>query len=78
MSLIGDEIFEKRGDDRPTGHSTSTAQHPSLTEKLAPWVTVHKTPAKAPELKPSIETPTMPMSFGIREPNRQIRPEHPV
>jgi very-short-patch-repair endonuclease len=33
---------------------------PEPDEKLAPWVTIHKTPAKAPELKPSIETPTSP------------------
>jgi very-short-patch-repair endonuclease len=30
---------------------------PELDEKLAPWITIHKTPAKTPELKPEIETP---------------------
>ncbi len=35
-------------------------QAPDPDEKLAPWITIHKTPAKAPELKPSIETPTSP------------------
>jgi DNA polymerase III delta prime subunit len=33
---------------------------PEPDEKLAPWITIHKTPTKTPELKPSIETPASP------------------
>jgi hypothetical protein len=30
---------------------------PEPEEKLSPWITLHKTPAKLPELKPAIEVP---------------------
>ena len=33
---------------------------PEPDEKLAPWITIYKTPAKTPELKPLIETPASP------------------
>lgn len=33
---------------------------PEPDEKLAPWINVHKTPAKKPELKPSIDKPSIP------------------
>lgn len=46
---------------------------PQPDEKLAPWVTIHKTPAKPPELKPSIETPSSPETHEQEQVRTEIR-----
>jgi very-short-patch-repair endonuclease len=46
---------------------------PEPDEKLAPWVTVHKTPTKKPELKPSIETPAGPETRQQQQTRSEIR-----
>lgn len=45
---------------------------PEPDEKLAPWITIHKTPAKAPELKPSIETPASSETPGQQRARAEI------
>ncbi len=35
-------------------------QAPSPDEKLAPWITIYRTPTRTPELRPAIETPASP------------------
>ncbi len=46
---------------------------PEPDEKLAPWITVHKTPAKKPELKPSIEMPSGPETPQQEQARSEIR-----
>ena len=46
---------------------------PEPDGKLAPWVTVHKTPAKKPELKPSIEMPAGQETPQQEEARNEIR-----
>jgi hypothetical protein len=46
---------------------------PAPDEKLSPWITVHKTPAKKPELKPSIEAPVGPETPQQQQARSEIR-----
>ena len=46
---------------------------PEPDDKLAPWITIHKTPAKAPELKPSIDTLTSPATPEQETASTEIR-----
>lgn len=46
---------------------------PEPGEKLGPWMTVHKTPAKAPELKSSFDTPTSPETPEQQKARTEIR-----
>jgi hypothetical protein len=46
---------------------------PEPDQRLASWITVHKTPAKNPELNPSIESPSVPETPEQAEERTDIR-----